>query len=594
MELYKHNQEAYEMVMTAFRSKRKAAVIHATGTGKSIIGGAVANHFNKVLIVAPNKYVLAQASKASERAECRTYSWLSLQKSMPVGYDLIWFDEFHRMGAETWSAGCQRLIDANPNAKILGTTATSERSLEKRDMADEWFKDSVVSVMSLTDAWVRNVLRVPVYVIGVVSMDNTQNDYKHKICSSRRADANTKKLATTMLDKEILNWNKANGVPRILRKYIDHEVERIVVFAQSIERLEESRKILPQWFAQAGIKVAGIYAAHSEMGTEADRQIDAFETNNNEGVKILLSVDMLNEGVHINRVDAVIMFRATISKNIYMQQIGRCFAVGQKHQPIILDLADNLSKACGYEGIYDAKERYEKAQRENTGNGGNEEVTDTFWVIDTLKETREVLSQIDNMLVNKRTWDEIQEYIAEFYAKNGRLPNTKDERSVYAYMNKCRKRDYMERFPERIAFLQSLGWQAEVENERIGFKEAYNSVRDYKERYGELPNKEHKMLRKLKESLGHNKLKDHQVALLSELGITKKSMNDIFQRKYNEIKSVYDAHGSLESLKRKDRVWIFYQQEHRERLNKEQCEMLDAIGAFDLKKIEYNIRYHKV
>ena len=37
IELYKHNKEAYFKVQRMFESKRRVAIIHATGTGKSFI-----------------------------------------------------------------------------------------------------------------------------------------------------------------------------------------------------------------------------------------------------------------------------------------------------------------------------------------------------------------------------------------------------------------------------------------------------------------------------------------------------------------------------------------------------------------------------
>lgn len=62
MTLYPHNQQAYEAVMKHFgEGNRKAAVVQPTGTGKSYMGGAVASHFEKVLVVAPNEYVYGQA-----------------------------------------------------------------------------------------------------------------------------------------------------------------------------------------------------------------------------------------------------------------------------------------------------------------------------------------------------------------------------------------------------------------------------------------------------------------------------------------------------------------------------------------------------
>lgn len=392
MDLYPHNKTAYEAVMKHFNEgNRKAAVIQSTGTGKSFVGGAVSSHFEKVLVVAPNEYVLSQAVSVTPHADTATYSLLAMREDVPTGYDLIWFDEFHRIGAPTWKNGVDKVIEANPQAKILGTTATPDRSLENRNMADEFFEGDVVSNMTLTDAWVNHILRVPKYVIGVVSMNSTQADYAERINSSTRIDVTQKKEATALLNNIVRDWSYSYGVPRILKKYIDKDVERMIVFAQTISKLDEVVSSIRPWFEDAGIKLANVYTVHSDMGIEAKRQMQAFENDTTEGVKVLVSVNMLNEGIHVNRVDAVMLLRSTISKNLYMQQIGRCFAVGQKHQPIILDLADNLTSACGYEGMYDAQRIY----LEGTSTDKEKRTPDEFMVIDTLKETREVIAMIE-------------------------------------------------------------------------------------------------------------------------------------------------------------------------------------------------------
>ena len=52
---------------------------------------------------------------------------------------------------------------------------------------------------------------------------------------------------------------------------------------------------------------------------------------------------MLNEGLHIDGVEAVILLRKTSSPNIHYQQIGRCLASGNTDSPIIFDLVNNFT-----------------------------------------------------------------------------------------------------------------------------------------------------------------------------------------------------------------------------------------------------------
>ena len=65
--LYSHNLKAYEAVKAHYaEGNRKACVVHATGTGKSYIIAALAEDYERVLLVAPNDYVLDQVRKNAE------------------------------------------------------------------------------------------------------------------------------------------------------------------------------------------------------------------------------------------------------------------------------------------------------------------------------------------------------------------------------------------------------------------------------------------------------------------------------------------------------------------------------------------------
>ena len=98
--LLPHNNEAYLKVIEHFKDNNRAAVVHATGTGKSYIIAAVADKFpGKVIVLAPNYFVLDESRKlCSERIEFRTFASLMYDESPASDYQLICIDEFHRAG----------------------------------------------------------------------------------------------------------------------------------------------------------------------------------------------------------------------------------------------------------------------------------------------------------------------------------------------------------------------------------------------------------------------------------------------------------------------------------------------------------------
>lgn len=81
----------------------------------------------------------------------------------------------------------------------------------------------------------------------------------------------------------------------------------------------------------------------STAGTGGPTARRAFEADSAPGRKILYCVDMLNEGVHLDGVDAIVMLRATTSPHVYLQQLGRVLDATGNRTPLVFDISDNYS-----------------------------------------------------------------------------------------------------------------------------------------------------------------------------------------------------------------------------------------------------------
>ncbi len=59
IELYKHNQEAYENAVSTLSACKKAAIVHPTGTGKSFIGFKLCdeNQDERICWLSPSEYI---------------------------------------------------------------------------------------------------------------------------------------------------------------------------------------------------------------------------------------------------------------------------------------------------------------------------------------------------------------------------------------------------------------------------------------------------------------------------------------------------------------------------------------------------------
>ena len=452
--LLPHNNEAYLKVIEHFKNNNRAAVVHATGTGKSYIIAAVADKFpGKVIVLAPNYFVLDETRKlCSERIEFRTFASLMLDESPADDYQLICIDEFHRAGAEEWGKGVARLLEANPNAKVIGTTATAIRYLDgQRNMADELFDGNVVSSLSLREAIDRGIIQEPTYVASLYSFTETYLAAKKRIMISNNKSEEEKVKALHKLNGLAHNWKNAKGVGSIMRKYFNRNIRRIVVFCTNVKMAAEARNILGLWLATAGFRRMHFYNIdYKEKNVK--KEMEDFQMNNFDGIKVAISVNMLNEGVHVDGVDAIIMMRNTVSPNIILQQIGRCLTAKKtEHKPVILDLVNNMN-ALGNMRLWKfigAKKAMEEVSVENS-----KEKKFPFRIIDECRDIRTFLTKVQN------EFDIVTDFYPffwKFIEENGRLPkpSLKEEKSLYQWCGEVWRNQYglADRFPEVLSRL---------------------------------------------------------------------------------------------------------------------------------------------
>ena len=60
-------------------------------------------------------------------------------------------------------------------------------------------------------------------------------------------------------------------------------------------------------------------------------------------IDLVYSINMLNEGYHIDNITGIVLLRPTQSPIVYTQQVGRCMQVGVEHSPIVFDFVSNIS-----------------------------------------------------------------------------------------------------------------------------------------------------------------------------------------------------------------------------------------------------------
>ena len=287
LRLFEHNEKAYRAAVRMMEQYGKAAIVHPTGTGKSYIAfKLIEDNPEKVVIwLSPSKYIFKTQLESLKRndpdfplANIHFYTYAKLMCCTQAQLDeiaaqksaYIIFDEFHRAGAECWGESTVALLKLCPDAKFLGLTATNIRYLDNnRDMAEELFDSRVASNMTLGEAVVRGILPAPKYVTTVYQYQKALAKYQARVDNLRTP-----------------------GIQDVNQKYLD-----------ALRRALEQADGLDKVFAD-------------------------FKTDTGDRLKLLFCIDMLNEGVHVEGISGVILFRPTISPIIYKQQIARLDSIG--------------------------------------------------------------------------------------------------------------------------------------------------------------------------------------------------------------------------------------------------------------------------
>lgn len=464
--LYPHNQEALGKVLNAFANSERTCIVQPTGTGKAYITGALARSFENVLVIAPNDYVLNETRKTTPKADFRTYA--SLLFSLPEKkYDLIVFDEFHRMGAHEWGKGVENLLEEQKGAKIFGASATPIRYLDnERNMAQEAFGGNIAHSMCLREAFDKGLLPIPKYVTSLYSIEPTINRYMKSIGASRLPKKRKQEMYDN-LERIRKDWAKSTGVPHVLAKHFPKNARRVLVFCTDVSALKEYESTLRGWMREAQIPVHKIYKVDYDT-PESKANMTEFQEENYTGVKVMMSVNMLNEGVHVPNVDVVILLRGTISRIIFEQQIGRCLTVDNPNEePVIFDLVNNVNSVqrVGFNGytIGDG----ERA----TGEDADKDNSYFFHVVDEIKDLRFMLNEMGNE-IDGYTYDlmEIRKKgIKHHYEKYGHLPRRSENDVLYAYVKSFRdvsmnvsSPEALKRREEMIAWLETMGFDRTV------------------------------------------------------------------------------------------------------------------------------------
>jgi len=457
MDLFPHNREAYESAVRLFREVNRVCIIRPTGTGKSVIIAEFVNrnYSKRHLLLAPGSHIFKEIQKHIRAGEISssTYIGLKLKKAffIPDSFDYIYLDEFHRLGAEVWGGAVERLLKINPNAKVLGTSATPIRYLDdNRNMASEIFNDCIATQMSLNLAIAEGILPAPVYVSALYSVREEFQEMKKKILSSDLGDK--KKLAND-LDSKVIDWEKSSGLDVVLKRHLHAERRRVIVFCKDWEHLKNAQKILGSIFKSIYGKVESLSLYSKIKGSENESALKLFSGEDQRAV-ILYTIDKVNEGLHSKNCNTVILLRDTISPTVFYQQIGRAFSIKVANRPLIIDLVNNFKNVQ----LASFKNDFERELTSSISKSQiwkKEKSKAAIEFIDEIQDIREIFTSFDEKV---DVWKRLYERGKIFYKEQNHLYVPMTDRELYKWVT-FQRSDYKQgkMSKEREALLKVIG-----------------------------------------------------------------------------------------------------------------------------------------
>ena len=617
--LYPHNQSAYDAACTMLADTGKAAVVHPTGTGKSFIAFKLCEDHPDARIcwLSPSEYIfktqqenlMACGADVPQNITFYTYAKLVLLSEAELAAikpDYIILDEFHRCGAEIWGQGVARLLSMYKDIPVLGLSATNIRYLDnRRDMADELFDGNIASEMTLGEAIVRGILNPPTYVTSVFAYRQDLQKWKNRARKAKNKAVRDK--AETIIEKLHQALENAEGLDVIFSKHITDRTGKYLVFCANLEHMNKMKANVSKWFSAIDEK-PHIYTAYAD-DPATEQEFHDFKNDTSNHLKLLFCIDMLNEGVHVEDVSGVILFRPTVSPIVYKQQIGRALSASKSKEPVIFDIVNNIENLYSIGTIQ--KEMQEAVSYYRDRGEDKQIQNEHFKLIDEVHDAKVLFDNLNETL--SASWELMYAKAKQYYKQNKHLNiprryKTEDGYSLGNWIFTQRKvyagTQYGNLSEDRIKKLEAIGmvwdnirdlsWQRYYQEAELYAKEHNNlNVKaTYVTKSGVKLGSWLSNLRTYKKNnIQQNYLTKDRVEELNKLGMVWDVPDYLWEQNYAACVEYHREHGDLDipsGYVSKDGLkvgaWLRRQRALRQRkavgteLTEEQIQRLDAIG----------------
>lgn len=353
----------------------KCALVRCTGFGKTwmltnllrdykhvlylypaeVIKNTVINRHNQIELGKEFKKENNYDEESVKNTTFMTYMGLvrsGVEDFESVKYDLVIFDECHRLGAEKTKEAVDLLFKQFPDAKFVGATATPDRG-DAFDVIEKFFDNICVKQYTLHDAMKDGIEKKPYYIF---CRTDIEADIRNGMIESGLNVKDDKVLK--IIQSRVVEGSKLYNMDNIIKDTLNHfrpddTYFKFIVFHPTIAAIKKNAWNVKEWVQTALGKQFTIRELTVSSASSAEtKNVNALNTLTDDGKKrvdLIHCVNMLNMGYHIDDITGIIMYRGTSSSIIFNQQLGRALSTGSARPCIVFDVVDNLHRKAVFE-----------------------------------------------------------------------------------------------------------------------------------------------------------------------------------------------------------------------------------------------------
>jgi len=327
--------------------QRKSLFIVATGLGKTVIASEIADRFydlglKKILVLCHTQDLATQLEQGFWHRIKKSIATRVFFEGEPplafdginvglyqtlIGYlsgleadafDVIIVDEAHH----ALSPDFRRCLDHFKPKALVGMTATPWRG-DNASLSDV-FGEAIAKV-SLVDGMAKGFLAKVDYRMYC---DNVDWDEVSKLSG--------RTLSIKDLNKRLFLPQRDEAVIKELKSVmLDVKDPRIAIFSPSIEHARRFATLLNM----EGIPCQNV---SGEPRNVRQKRLMDFARGH---IKAITAVDLLNEGIDVPEVNVLIFLRATHSRRIFIQQLGRGLRIAAgKEKVVVMDFVSDIRR----------------------------------------------------------------------------------------------------------------------------------------------------------------------------------------------------------------------------------------------------------